>query len=673
MRMPILRTRAYALIMRIGHLLACPPPSTIKAIRTDMPLSALKTLKGRFLLLLLPLLLGLGGGVFAAFNVFVGNAIQELGQTVAEKQILYDRARSVAPVVQEIRLATQLASSPSIVDWARNEQDPNLKRQGLTVLENFRRSFRDGSYFLVIDRSGNYYFNDRDTSYAGRELRYTLSADNPDDAWYFSTKKKGEGCHLNVNADRTLKITKLWINCVIVDRGESLGIIGTGLDLTDFISQVVNAHEPGVVNMFIDGGGAIQAHPDLSAIDFHTITNAKNDRKTIFDLLAHDGSVELLRSRMQDLARHPEMVTSMFLDLNGHSQLVGLGYLPEIGWYNVTVMDLRTITLSSHFLPLLLLLAISVIVTVVVIAALLNRVVLTPIARLDESVHAMRDGDYSIRFSGHDSDEIGRLAANFQEMAENVHSAMDTIRKAHEDAEAANASKSEFLANMSHELRTPLNAIIGFSEALQSGALNIDLPDIARIYVADINRSGRHLLELINDILDMSAVESGKLTLREEPVSLLEAVAFAKELLDPTAKEKTISVANNVPLDLPPLLADPRRVRQILMNLFSNAVKYCPPGSHIATDITRDNREIVLTVSDNGPGMTESELASAMAPFGRVEQSYSASEDGGGSGLGLPLCKSLTEAHGGSFVISSVKGEGTAVTVRFPADRLVLR
>lgn len=254
-------------------------------------------------------------------------------------------------------------------------------------------------------------------------------------------------------------------------------------------------------------------------------------------------------------------------------------------------------------------------------------------------------------------------------MAASVRDAIDRLAAARADAETANMSKSEFLANMSHELRTPLNAIIGFSDALISGALNVELPEKAQGYVSDIQRSGVHLLELINDILDMSAIETGELKLRNEPVSLAGVAAFAVGLLDPLAAERKIAVVNSVPGDFPPITGDSRRLRQVAVNLLSNAIKYSPAGSRVEIHASIDDGETVLTVADHGIGMSADELAIALTPFGRVENTYS--NDEGGTGLGLPLARKLVEAHGGRLVVDTNKGAGTTAAVRLPGRRIV--
>jgi len=237
-------------------------------------------------------------------------------------------------------------------------------------------------------------------------------------------------------------------------------------------------------------------------------------------------------------------------------------------------------------------------------------------------------------------------------------------------AEAANIAKSRFLAQMSHELRTPLNAILGFSEVMNNEIFGPHAVPTYKEYCNDIHNSGVHLLNLINEILDLSRIEAGRLELNEEPVSLLRVVEDCNHLLTLRAKNRGITTHEVFEPDLPRLWADERAIRQICLNLLSNAIKFTPQGGEIWLKVgwTASGGQY-MSVKDTGPGIPEEEIPIVLASFGQGSNSIKSAEQG--AGLGLPIAKSLVDLHGGTFVLKSKLRIGTEVIVTFPPERVV--
>jgi two-component system cell cycle sensor histidine kinase PleC len=221
---------------------------------------------------------------------------------------------------------------------------------------------------------------------------------------------------------------------------------------------------------------------------------------------------------------------------------------------------------------------------------------------------------------------------------------------------------------MSHELRTPLNAIIGFSEALELGMAGSLQPRQAE-YAGLIHQSGEHLHNVINDILDLAKVDAGKLELHEETaIDPRDVVDACVTLMKSHAVAGSVALSVDATSRLPYLRADATRLKQILLNLVSNAIKFTEAGGEVVVSVRHgDDGGIAFAVRDTGPGMTEREIATALEPFGQVDASHTRRHEG--TGLGLPLAQRLAELHGGSLVVSSVKGRGTTVTVTLPAER----
>ena len=238
-------------------------------------------------------------------------------------------------------------------------------------------------------------------------------------------------------------------------------------------------------------------------------------------------------------------------------------------------------------------------------------------------------------------------------------------------AHAANKAKSDFIANMSHELRTPLNAIIGFSEVIKRQHFGADASARYVEYASHIHRSGLHLLEIINDILDLSKIEAGRFELKEEEVALGEVVKISLTLMSERAEESGITLEASLPSPSPVIRGDERAIKQVLLNLLSNAVKFTPIGGSVHIDVCRDAAQgIVLTVKDTGIGMSLDDIPKAMQPFGQLGDVHTRNRPG--TGLGLPIVKSLVELHDGKFRLVSEVGAGTSAEISFPARRVVV-
>jgi len=242
----------------------------------------------------------------------------------------------------------------------------------------------------------------------------------------------------------------------------------------------------------------------------------------------------------------------------------------------------------------------------------------------------------------------------------------EELISARQEAEKSSTAKSEFLARISHEIRTPLNAIIGFSEVMMDERFGPIDNDRYRQYLRDIHSSGAHVISLINDLLDLSKIEAGKLDLSFVSVDLNETVRQCVAIMQPEANRERVIIRTSLPANVPPVVADARSVRQIALNLLSNSIKFTGAGGQVIVSITAsETNEVVLRVRDTGQGMSEKDLATALEPFRQI--AISTRPDASGTGLGLPITKALAEANHARFRITSRLEEGTLVEIAFPA------
>jgi two-component system cell cycle sensor histidine kinase PleC len=263
--------------------------------------------------------------------------------------------------------------------------------------------------------------------------------------------------------------------------------------------------------------------------------------------------------------------------------------------------------------------------------------------------------------------EDSRLRFQVEDLARELEETRDEALRKRFEAETANASKTAFLANMSHELRTPLNAILGFSEIIAQECFGPTGSPRYKEYAGDIHSSGAHLLSLINDLLDVAKIEAGKMDIDPNPLEARKTLEGALKIMVPKAREKHQQLVIDVEADAPPLYADERALKQILINLVSNASKFTPEGGRIAVVAGKaSSGHFQIMVEDNGPGIPREKLDRIFTPFNQVDNRYD--RQAGGTGLGLALVRGLAELHGGRAWIESEYGRGCKVFVVLPSD-----
>ncbi len=379
------------------------------------------SLRRRFSLLIISILVA---GVAIGYGTFVWrshDALHTLGGWFAERNALYEKSKIERGLDREVVLTQKMATSGAIIDWVHAEANPVKRAAARQELESFRTLFSGGSYFIVIAGSGHYYYTDQDTSHPLEKPSYTLGRGIEKDAWFYLTLEHVQDYQLNVDTDRHLKKTKVWINAVMRKDGRPIAVVGTGIDLSQFNNRMMRNNQHGVLNMLLDRDGAIQAQRDLNSIDFGSIRRSAlgEKRNTIYQSLQGNGDPEELQSAMANLQ---DGAQAQIIDLviNAERRIGALTYLPEIKWF------LLTLTKPESALDEDILTVAALVFTLTLAASLLlaglcfERMVLRPLEHLDDAVRQLTEGDYDDNIPGNKGSEIEHLAQAFKRMATRI-------------------------------------------------------------------------------------------------------------------------------------------------------------------------------------------------------------------------------------------------------------
>jgi signal transduction histidine kinase len=307
-----------------------------------------------------------------------------------------------------------------------------------------------------------------------------------------------------------------------------------------------------------------------------------------------------------------------------------------------------------------------------IVGALLAGIILFTLFSIAAMVANLRERERIITEKSLAEAESAALTKQLKDEKSRLLALVGELNLAKQSADDANRAKSEFLASMSHELRTPLNAILGFSEVIKEELFGpVGLAKYVD-YAQDVHNSGQHLLDLINDILDLSKIDAGKVELREENIIVADLIADSASLVRERAQKSGVGLEILDAAELPQLVADKRLLKQILLNLLSNAVKFTPAGGRVTVKAALDRQGALrISVADTGIGMNPSDIAKAMSPYGQIDSRVSRKHQG--TGLGLPISRSLAHMHGGELEVDSKPGRGTRITLVLPPQRCLAR
>ncbi|WP_187329318.1 hybrid sensor histidine kinase/response regulator [Halomicronema hongdechloris] len=464
--------------------------------------------------------------------------------------------------------------------------------------------------------------------------------------------------------------------------------VGQDVPLDDLISRTINQTLEGTYNIIFRGDGRLIAHPDFKE-----------------EIIQSEGQLTLSEAgdeNLEEIFRLIKAKDNLPLVINNKSghEFLAVTRITGPGWYFVTVFPKSILSKqASNIAAFVLILGITVLVLeLIILFRVLNRDIALPLRRLITATSQIAADNLDVDIDDSKSNELGRLATSFKEMAEKLKSSFKALedinselevrveertkelQTAKEEADSANRAKSKFIANISHELRTPLNAILGMTEGLQERAFGeVDEQQLEALQT--IENSGNHLLELINDILDIAKIESGRMELRYAPVSIAHLCQVSVGFVKHAVLKKHIQLETRLSSNLPDLLVDEHRIRQVLINLLNNAFKFTPEGGRITLTAEHLQQEVFdsgdidysrghflrISVIDSGIGIAPEDLGKIFQPFIQIDSALNRRYTG--TGLGLALIKRIVELHGGKVGVTSQLGVGSCFTIDLPCTK----
>ncbi|KIX13046.1 SpoIIE family protein phosphatase [Dethiosulfatarculus sandiegensis] len=420
--------------------------------------------------MVLVIFLAMGGLITFGFMVLGQPIVDELGTSYAVNRVLREKSRVEALVEKEIALALKLADSPIIKKWCTDESDKRIKSLALSELESFKKHFKNHNYFLAMSHSGHYYFNDRANKYDPLRHRYTLHGKVEKDAWFYRMLKEVDDYELNLDINVFLQTVKIWINVIIKNRGEKVGVTGTGLDLTGFLKDVVYQSEEGVDIILLDREGNISAYKNPTYIEANARAKQSGKKIKIFDLLESQEDKERFASHLAALDKGTQQVETFKINVDGKSYLASGVRLANLGWQCFVLIDLPKILDLKTFTPVLGLMLVLLGIAVFLISWFVRREMLMPLSRLSDSAELISQRNYQVDLPEDKNDEIGALSRSFGQMAVQVRQYTENLEDMVEER-----TKSLTLANQALEFSNQrMTDSINYARIILQGVLPAD-------------------------------------------------------------------------------------------------------------------------------------------------------------------------------------------------------
>jgi len=569
---------------------------------------------------------------------------------------------------KELSLVQHIAHSKEIVEWFADEQDNEKRIKAFDNMMLYAELLQIGSLNFAVFESLNEYFIGSESELSEFVPINELDSLNPHDRWFFSAVGSFFDFTLHVDVCRVSNTRRLWINHKVAKDGRTVGIFRSALDFDMIFNDLFgNYDSQNVMGFVIDGRGIIQIDstepepdPDNNGSILERerhILSISTDAAFISAMNWHQRNPDILYGRTT-----PDVISLS----EGNFRYLSIAPVPNTNWLIVTFFNSNALFNVLRVLPPIIVVVMAFVIYMMFNSILIRRMLIKPLEQLAQSV-SDSDKDIEVIYGTDRNDEIGELARETHDAWGRLHEYAIDLQYAVKLAENASTAKSEFLANMSHEIRTPMNSIIGFSEL----ALDDNISSKTQDYLSKILENSEWLLQIINDVLDISKIESGKMELECIPFDLSEMFAACRIVILPKALDKGLRLHFYAePSVGKRLYGDPFRLRQVIVNLLSNAVKFTNSGiikvNAGVKAVTEDNVTVSFEVKDSGIGMTSEQMVNIFDPFAQAESGTTRKY--GGSGLGLAITNSIIDMMGGKLFVESAPGVGSKFSFEITFD-----
>ncbi len=614
--------------------------------------------------------------LFSSLYTITNTIVQNTAKNFAELYSYKTTAQLNSAIIQDLSILKSVANSAVVKDWLADESNIQKKQRAFRALNDYLTVTKNNILYFGIEASGGEFNVDRDTTFETFKPFATLDKLNEQDSWYFEAANSPNEYELNVDTDKILKRTLVWINHKVLDNnGKILGVVATGITFDKILSSAFQEHKNmNIRGVVVDRNGLVQLDSyidhstfmDNSTLDFAKVFPYPELNDKLYPYLA---SIEKYTATMPK----PEVITLQHSYVKNDYAVITP--IVNTDWSVVTFFDSSLLFSFHAFIPILWVSLALFIVYVVIMGLLSRRLFFTPLTRLIQSLTlaskaSISDGSIQKEaiYGVERKDELGLLANTIQDLREILAQKNKELTLSAEKAEAANEAKSHFLANMSHEIRTPMNGILGLLHLLNATPLN----NIQKDYVEKIVISAQNLTRIINDILDFSKIEAGKLEMEKQPFLLQGIGRDVVDLYGHACTEKglvlDISCGENSKVYV---LGDALRLKQVIFNLISNAIKFTSAGGKVLFEVDNTiykNEELhcSFSVSDTGIGLSKAQTEKLFSAFTQADATVTRKY--GGTGLGLVISKRIIKTMGGDIWVDSELGKGTTFffTVKFP-------